>query len=477
MNKVLFLFLVVFLFTVFPAVAQELSTDALLGDSTYRRVIRNGRDSLNCYLAYPLGKYEVLRDFGTNDSELTRLEGFIRRAFSDTLIYVHSVQLTGYSSIDGTYAANERLSKNRVNGMRQYLDKEYDLLSRYPLRVHAVPEDWVTLRRLIAASSYPWKEKVLRIIDGTGVFDGRESKLMRLDGGVPYREMLKEVLPLLRRVEIRVEYDLKKIIERRYNRKLSDTEFQSILLQEQQKAEAEDLRLEQLKQQTEQRKLAEAAARVREQQEEERRREEVRQEELRQEGKRKAQEAERERVRQERMKFVPVLGIKTNLVGWAGVTPEFERTTFMPNLAVEGFFAKRFSAELSAVYSDFDFGGGEHWGLSGYSLEPRFWLRGDGRYRGLYFGVYGQTGDFNVKRKEAETTVNHTGTYFDAGVSVGYYLPLTKHWGFEFGLRGGYHKADSELYEIRGETNYRQEKEDADRLGLTRLNVSVSYRF
>lgn len=459
--------------TVLPAVAQ----DALLGDSTYRRVIRNGRDSLNCYLAYPLGKYEVLRDFGTNDSELTRLEGFIRRAFSDTLIYVHSVRLTGYSSIDGTYAANERLSKNRVEGMKRYLGREYGLLSRCPLRVHAVPEDWVTLRRLIAASSYPWKEKVLRIIDGTGVFDGRESKLMLLDGGVPYREMREEVFPLLRRVEIKVEYDLKKIIERRYNRTLSDTEFQSILLEEQQKAEAEDLRLERLKQQTEQRKLAEAAVRVEQHKEAARREEAARKERVRMEVRRKSQEAERERVRQERMKFVPVIGIKTNLVGWAGVTPEFERTTFMPNLAVEGFFARRFSAELSAVYSDFDFGGGEHWGLSGYSLEPRFWLKGDGRYKGLYFGVYGQTGDFNVKRKEAETTVNHTGTYFDAGVSVGYYLPLTKHWGFEFGLRGGYHKADSELYEIRGDANYRQEKEDADRLGLTRLNVSVSYRF
>ena len=475
MNKLLLFFASFFLISL-PAVGQE-SFVPLALDSTYRRVIRNGQDSLNCYLAYPLGKYEVLRDFGTNDAELTRLEGFIRRAFSDTLIYVHSVRLTGYSSIDGTYAANERLSKNRTNGMKRYLDKEYGLSGRYPIQVGSVPEDWATLRRLITASTYPWKEKALEIIDGTGVFDGRESRLMSLDGGVPYREMLKEVFPLLRRVEIKVEYDLKRIIERRYNRKLSDTEFQSILLQEQKKAEVEELRFEQLKKETEQRKLVEAAARVKEQREEERRQEEIRQEQVRMEARQKAQEAERERIRIERMKFVPVIGIKTNLMSWAGVTPEFERTTFMPNVAVEGFFAQRFSAELSAVYSDFDFGSGEHWGMSGYSLEPRVWLKGESRYKGLYFGVYGQAGDFNVQRSQTEATANHTGTYFEAGVSVGYYLPLTKHWGFEFGVRGGYHKADSELYEIRGETNYRREKEDADRIGLTRLNVGVSYRF
>lgn len=317
----------------------------------------------------------------------------------------------------------------------------------------------------------------MQIIDGMGIFDGREGKLMALEGGIPYREMLKEMFPLLRRVEIKVEYDLKRIIERRYNRKLDDAEFQSILLQEQKKAEVEELRLEELRKNTEKQKLTEAAARVEEQKKEARRQEEFKQEQIRLEAKRQAQERERERIRVERMKFVPIVGIKTNLIGWAGVTPELERTTLMPNLAVEVFFAKRFSAELSGVYSDFDFGTSEHWGMTGYSLEPRFWLKGGGRYKGLYFGIYGQTGDFNIRRVEAETTENHTGTYFDAGVSLGYYLALTKHWGIEVGVRGGYHKADSELYEIREDINYRSGKEEGNRIGLTRLNVSVGYRF
>lgn len=474
MNRLLFL---LFLFPALPVLSQETVTGILLGDSTYRRVILAGEDSLNCYLSYPLGKYEVLRNFGTNAGELARLEGFVRRAFSDTLVYVHDVQLTGYCSIDGTYAANERLSANRAGGMKQYLDREYAFSSRYPVKVSSVPEDWATLGRLVSASAYPWKEEALQIIRSTDEPDSRQYKLMQLDGGAPYLEMLTEIFPALRRVEIKVVYDLKRTIERRYNRTLSDSEFHALLQREQQKAEVDEQRLADLRKLTEKQERAEAEARARERAEEQRREEQIRQQQERWEARRKAEEAERERIREERRKFVPVFSIKTNLVSWAGLTPEFEHTTFMPNLAAEAFFLKRFSAELSAVYSNFSFGNGGHWAVSGYSVEPRFWLKGDGHYKGFFFGVYGQAGDFNVRRGEAEAASNHTGTYFDAGISAGYYLPLAKHLGAEFGLRGGYHSANSQSYDIRGGMNYPGGTDDANRFGLTRINVSLGYRF
>ena len=454
--------------------SQELTGGTFVGDSTYRRVIQGGQDSLNCYLSYPLGKYEVLPGFGDNDLELKRLDKFIRRAFSDTLIYVHSVRLTGYSSIDGTYAVNEALAKNRVEGMRRYLDKEYGLSSRYPLRMDYVAEDWEMLRQLIVASDLSWRDAALEIIDHTDVFDGRESKLILLNGGQPYREMNGILFPQLRRVEILVEYDLKKIIEQRFKRRLSDLEFKSVLAQEREKAAAEDARLIALKHRTEAKQWEAVAMRQEVQAQEESRRETLQREQQRMEARRKAQEQERERIRLERMRFKPVLAVKTNLIAWAGMTPEFEHTTFMPNLALEVFFAKRFSAALSAVYSDFDFGSGEHWGVTGYSLEPRFWLKGRSVYKGFYVGLYGQAGDFNLRRTEG----NYTGTYMQAGVSLGYYLLLTKRWGVELGVRGGYHKSDAGKYVVNGEHLYLlDEKVDGNRVGLTGLNVSVAYRF
>ena len=454
--------------------SQESAGEVLPADSTYRRVIQGGQDSLNCYLSYPLGGHEVLPGFGDNHRELTRLDGFIRRAFSDTLIYVRSVRLTGYSSIDGAYAVNEALAKTRVEGMRRYLDREYGLSSRYPLRTEYVAEDWETLRQLIASSTYGWRESALQIIDHTAVFNGREGRLMSLNGGTPYREMNQRFFSQLRRVEIQVEYDLRRIIEQRFKRRLSDLEFQSVLARERDKAAAEDARLMALKHRTEAKQWEAVAMRQEVQAQEESRREALHREQQRMEARRKAQAQERERIRLERMRFKPVLAVKTNLIVWAGMTPEFERTTFMPNLALEVFFAKRFSAALSAVYSDFDFGSGEHWGVTGYSLEPRFWLKGSSVYKGLYAGLYGQVGDFNVQRVGG----NYTGRYLQAGVSLGYYLLLTKHWGVELGVRGGWQQGDVKKYIVNGGHLYQlNEAVNGNRIGLTGLNVSIAYRF
>jgi tetratricopeptide (TPR) repeat protein len=52
----------------------------------------------------------------------------------------------------------------------------------------------------------PCKQEVLSIIDGVGIFNGREKKLMDLAGGDPYRHMLRVLYPPLRRMEMEVAY-------------------------------------------------------------------------------------------------------------------------------------------------------------------------------------------------------------------------------------------------------------------------------
>lgn len=62
------------------------------------------------------------------------------------------------------------------------------------------------LDTLVARSNMAEKYNILEIIRGTGIFDGREKKLMDLDGGVPYLRMKAEIFPLLRRCEYRLDY-------------------------------------------------------------------------------------------------------------------------------------------------------------------------------------------------------------------------------------------------------------------------------
>lgn len=91
----------------------------------------------------------------------------MRSSFADTLIYVRRITLTGYCSIEGSYAANEKLAHDRANGFRNYLNSVYGLARRYPVEVHYVGEDWERLRELVEASTLPdvrkcWLSSIIR---------------------------------------------------------------------------------------------------------------------------------------------------------------------------------------------------------------------------------------------------------------------------------------------------------------------------
>ena len=224
-------------------VPPETGSPFSVSDSTYRRVIRDGARSMSCYLNYPQGSAKVQPDYRSNGEELDKLDRFIRQVFRDSLIYVDSICLSGYCSIEGAFDVNDRLARNRATGFRKYLDDRYGLSSRYPVRITWVAEDWDGLRGVVEASRMNYRDEVLFLIDQTGVFEGREKKLMDLGGGEPYAYMLKEFFPGLRRVEITVSYDLRRIMEEKLHRKLDEAEFETALSKERAAAEAEERRL------------------------------------------------------------------------------------------------------------------------------------------------------------------------------------------------------------------------------------------
>ncbi|MCS2668441.1 DUF3575 domain-containing protein [Bacteroides fragilis] len=141
-----------------------------------------------------------------------------------------------------------------------------------------------------------------------------------------------------------------------------------------------------------------------------------------------------------------LFSLKTNLADWSGLTAEGRLGAFRPNLALELHFARRWSVMASAAYSDWK-GGRDHrfWGVSGYSLEPRLWLKGDGRYRWFYLGVYGQSGDFDYRPSPAGDTDatgrSRTGRYRHAGLSAGVYVPPVP----SLGHRGGSARGDTSI--------------------------------
>ena len=160
------------------------------------------------YLDFPVGRSVILPTYRRNPEELSKIDDAIRDVAGNSDVIIQGIYIEGYASPEGTYASNDRLSKARAEALKDYIVQKFNLNSGL-FKVSNVAEDWEGLVELVQASELPQKAQILRIIESTDVFDGRESALMRLNGGAPYRLMLKDMFPDLRRVEYQVDYTVK----------------------------------------------------------------------------------------------------------------------------------------------------------------------------------------------------------------------------------------------------------------------------
>ena len=119
---------------------------------------------------------------------------------------VRSIRVCGYSSPDGNYGNNERLAEARSRFFSIYLRSLYGI-PRGLVEVSSVAEDWEGLVDLLEQDDPPYREAVLRVISRYGIFNGREKYLMELQGGYPYKDMLRNFFPRLRRIEVIVRYE------------------------------------------------------------------------------------------------------------------------------------------------------------------------------------------------------------------------------------------------------------------------------
>ena len=161
----------------------------------------------SAYLDYPQNRTQIIPDYRDNRKELAKIRATLDEIRNNPAYEITGIYLTGYASPEGTYEQNEKLSRGRTLELRNYL------LDRYPLRkdlyhMDWVAEDWTGLKKMITQFGMPDKDRVLYIINTVGIFEGREKQLMDLNNGTPYRYMMKEFFPKLRRVDYKITYKL-----------------------------------------------------------------------------------------------------------------------------------------------------------------------------------------------------------------------------------------------------------------------------
>ena len=127
---------------------------------------------------------------------------------NDANVNVKRLDIIGYASPEGTLEANKRLSEGRAMALRNYLATQYDFpKNQYHIRFGG--ENWEGLVKALATIEMDDKAEVLDIIENVPIEKGRETKLMKLHSGVPYRFMLKNIFPSLRVAICKVSYDIK----------------------------------------------------------------------------------------------------------------------------------------------------------------------------------------------------------------------------------------------------------------------------
>ncbi len=158
------------------------------------------------------------------------------------------------------------------------------------------------------------------------------------------------------------------------------------------------------------------------------------------------------------------LGLKTNLVAWAGV---------IMNFAVDYEVADRLSVELPVLYSPWYVG--EQHAVKTFTVQPevRYWLRGAGE--GHFFGAHLTASWYSVKWDQNRYQDTDR-PLLGVGISYGYLLPIAKNWMAEFTIGAGYANTKYDtFYNI--DNGARIDTQTKNYWGITRVGASLVYRF
>ena len=182
------------------------------------------------YLDFVVDKTDIRPDYRNNPRELERIRQLVGDVYNDKDVTIRHIEITGYASPEGSLAHNKVLSENRAKSLCKYIQDCYSIpADRFGVNFGG--ENWDGLTELVKASDMKEKDQILSIIGSTDIEDGRETKLMELAGGAPYRYMLTNMFPGLRKAECRIDYNV-----RNYDveeaRKLISTKPQNLSLNE-----------------------------------------------------------------------------------------------------------------------------------------------------------------------------------------------------------------------------------------------------
>lgn len=158
----------------------------------------------------------------------------------------------------------------------------------------------------------------------------------------------------------------------------------------------------------------------------------------------------------------PLINLSTNLLYWGALAPNLGIELCLP----QGHWS--LNAEVVHPWWKKD---SEHkyYQIRQFSGEPRFWLKGNGDYRGHFFGIYGQGGVYDLENGGT----GYKGNFWGSGITYGYVLRLRPRFRLEFSLGVGYISTKYEQYEPIDNCYVYEKTVRTGYVGPTKLKVGL----
>lgn len=170
-------------------------------------VVKARSEQYEAHLDFPVGKSVILPDFMNNQTELRNIREMFNKVQNDKKLTITGIYIEGFASPEGPLKLNEQLSKSRAEALKKYLSVHEQI----PANLYNVSfggENWEGLVKVLEASNTKEKTEFLNIIRNTSDIARRKEEIKRVGGGAPYRTMLKELYPALRKVNCRIDYTI-----------------------------------------------------------------------------------------------------------------------------------------------------------------------------------------------------------------------------------------------------------------------------
>ncbi|MEG1464190.1 MAG: hypothetical protein RSC11_04710 [Mucinivorans sp.] len=172
-------------------------------------MVKNRNEKGSAHLVFEVGRSTLLPDFAGNTDELAKIAQTVDLVHKDANVTMRNITLWGTCSPEGSFKSNAILAQDRTNTVRAFIQSRYG----YPLSVFVVssePEDWQGLVAAVEADvNVPSRQAVLDVLRSDLAPDVKDRQVAALDRGVPYRYMLKNLYPALRRVNYTINYQVK----------------------------------------------------------------------------------------------------------------------------------------------------------------------------------------------------------------------------------------------------------------------------